>query len=74
DLAAIEKRRSFPTKATQFLQRMMRIGRKKEQEDTAEKPKGPPAFVRAIMRFPLFAHLTGRLVGLGFRREKIETV
>ncbi|WP_332303629.1 FAD-dependent oxidoreductase [Rhizobium sp. GR12] len=74
DLAAIEKRRSFPTKATQFLQRMMRIGRKKEQADTAEKPKGPPAFVLAIMRFPLFAHLTGRLVGLGFRREKIETV
>ncbi|QCM11103.1 FAD-dependent oxidoreductase [Agrobacterium tumefaciens] len=76
DLAAIQKRRSFPTKATQFLQRMMRIGRKKEQTDTgtAEKPKGPPAFVLAIMRFPLFAHLTGRLVGLGFRREKIETV
>ncbi|CUX33109.1 FAD-dependent oxidoreductase [Agrobacterium tumefaciens] len=76
DLAAIQKRRSFPTKATQFLQRMMRIGRKKEQADTdrVEKPKGPPAFVRAIMRFPLFAHLTGRLVGLGFRREKIKTV
>ena len=55
---------------------MMRIGRKKEQADTdrVEKPKGPPAFVRAIMRFPLFAHLTGRLVGLGFRREKIKTV
>jgi 2-polyprenyl-6-methoxyphenol hydroxylase-like FAD-dependent oxidoreductase len=74
DLAAIEKRRSFPTKATQFLQRMMRIGRKKEQADTPEKRKGPPAFVLAIMRFPLLAHLTGRLVGLGFRREKIETV
>lgn len=76
DLASIQKRRSFPTKATQFLQRMMRIGRKKEQADTdrVEKPKGPPAFVRAIMRFPLFAHLTGRLVGLGFRREKIKTV
>ncbi|MCZ7450643.1 FAD-dependent oxidoreductase [Agrobacterium rhizogenes] len=73
DLAAIEKRRSFPTKATQFLQRMMRIGRKKGQEERAEKPKGPPAFVRAIIRFPLLSHLTGRLVGLGFRREKIET-
>ncbi|TZG38306.1 FAD-dependent oxidoreductase [Agrobacterium sp. B1(2019)] len=73
DLAAIEKRRSFPTKATQFLQRMMRIGRKKGRAD-AEKPKGPPAFVLAIMRFPLLSHLTGRLVGLGFRREKIETM
>ncbi|UXT58226.1 FAD-dependent oxidoreductase [Agrobacterium fabrum] len=74
DLAAIEKRRSFPTKATQFLQRLMRIGRKKGQEERAEKPKGPPAFVRAIIRFPLLSHLTGRLVGLGFRREKIETL
>ncbi|MCZ7864953.1 FAD-dependent oxidoreductase [Agrobacterium salinitolerans] len=73
DLAAIEKRRSFPTKATQFLQRMMRIGRKKGRAD-AEKQKGPPAFVLAIMRFPLLSHLTGRLVGLGFRREKIETM
>lgn len=73
DLAAIEKRRSFPTKATQFLQRMMRIGRKKGHEERAEKPKGPPAFVRAIMRFPPLSHLTGRLVGLGFRPEKIET-
>jgi len=73
DLAAIEKRRSFPTKATQFLQRMMRIGGKKGRAD-AEKPKGPPAFVLAIMRFPLLSHLTGRLVGLGFRREKIETM
>ncbi|CUX16278.1 MULTISPECIES: FAD-dependent oxidoreductase [Rhizobium/Agrobacterium group] len=73
DLAAIEKRRSFPTKATQFLQRMMRIGRKKGQAEESEKPKGPPALVLALMRFPLLAHLTGRLVGLGFRREKIET-
>ncbi|MCZ4432576.1 FAD-dependent oxidoreductase [Agrobacterium sp. SOY23] len=74
DLAAIEKRRSFPTKATQSLQRMIRIGRKKGQEEKSEKPKGPPAFVRAIIRFPLLSHLTGRLVGLGFRREKIETL
>ncbi|WP_209089665.1 FAD-dependent oxidoreductase [Agrobacterium tumefaciens] len=74
DLAAIENRRSFPTKATQFLQRMMRVGRKNKQVDDAEKKKGPPAFVLAIMRFPFLAHLTGRLVGLGFRRETIHTI
>ncbi|MFK3778973.1 FAD-dependent oxidoreductase [Agrobacterium sp. NPDC089420] len=77
DLAAIETRRSFPTRATQFLQRMMRIGRKKDDGRNvpadSEKPKRPPAIVRAIMRFPLLAHVTGRVVGLGFRREKIET-
>lgn len=70
DLAAIEKRRSFPTKATQRLQLMMRSKNKKDQAD-AKKAKGPPAFVLAIMRFPLLAHLAGRLIGLGFRREKI---
>lgn len=70
DLAAIEKRRTFPTKATQRLQLMMRSKNKKNQAD-AKKAKGPPAFVLAIMRFPLLAHLAGRLIGLGFRREKI---
>ncbi|WP_320201426.1 FAD-dependent oxidoreductase [Agrobacterium sp. rho-13.3] len=71
DLAAIEKRRSFPTKATQRLQLMMRSKNKKHQSD-AKTSKGPPAFVLAIMRFPLLAHLAGRLIGLGFRREKLK--
>ncbi len=71
DLAAIEKRRSFPTKATQRLQLMMRSKNKKNHAD-AKRAKGPPAFVLAIMRFPLLAHLAGRLIGLGFRREKLK--
>ncbi|KRA04065.1 hypothetical protein ASD74_22240 [Rhizobium sp. Root564] len=70
DLAAIEQRRTFPTKATQKLQLMMRSKNRKDHE-AAPKAKGPPAFVRTIMRFPLLAHLAGRLIGLGFRREKI---
>ncbi|XUY26501.1 FAD-dependent oxidoreductase [Agrobacterium sp. rho-8.1] len=69
-LAAIENRRSFPTKATQRLQLMMRSKNKKDQTDVT-KAKGPPALVLAIMRFPLLAHLAGRLIGLGFRREKL---
>ncbi|MGV1872256.1 FAD-dependent oxidoreductase [Agrobacterium rosae] len=71
DLVAIEKRRSFPTKATQRLQLMMRSRNKKDQADI-KRAKGPPAFVLAIMRFPLLAHLAGRLIGLGFRREKLK--
>lgn len=70
DLAAIEKRRSFPTKAIQRIQLMMR-SRNKRDHDDAERSKGPPAFVMAIMRFPLLAHLAGRLIGLGLRREKL---
>lgn len=69
DLSAIEKRRSFPTKAIQRLQLMMR-SRKKDQPET-KRADGPPAFVLAIIRFPLLAHLAGRLIGCGVRREKL---
>jgi hypothetical protein len=70
DLAAVEKRRSFPTRATQKLQLMMRSSRRND-EGSQEKRKGPPAFIRGIARFPLLAHLAGRLMGLGFRMEHV---
>jgi len=70
DLAAVEARRSFPTRATQKLQLMMRSSRRTDQEKE-EKRKGPPAFIRGIARFPLLAHLAGRLIGLGFRMERV---
>lgn len=70
DLAAVEKRRSFPTRATQKLQLMMRSSRRTDQA-VDRKRKGPPAFIRGIARFPLLAHLAGRLIGLGFRMEHV---
>jgi 2-polyprenyl-6-methoxyphenol hydroxylase-like FAD-dependent oxidoreductase len=70
DLAAVEKRRGFPTRATQKLQLMMRSSRRVDEAD-ARKRKGPPAFIRSIARFPLLAHLAGRLIGLGFRMEHV---
>lgn len=72
DLAAVEKRRLFPTRATQKLQLMMRSRRRKDEGD-AEKRKGPPAFIRGIARWPLLAHLAGRLIGLGFRMEHVRS-
>ncbi|MBT9370769.1 FAD-dependent oxidoreductase [Rhizobium sp. CSW-27] len=69
-LAAVEKRRLFPTKATQKLQLMMRSSRRKDRVDE-KRSKGPPAFIRGIARFPLLAHLAGRLMGLGFRMEHV---
>ncbi|AXV16600.1 hypothetical protein CYG48_13430 [Neorhizobium sp. SOG26] len=71
-LAAVEKRRSFPTRATQKLQLMMRSSRRSDEADD-EKRKGPPAFIRGIARFPLLAHVAGRLIGLGFRMERVAT-
>jgi 2-polyprenyl-6-methoxyphenol hydroxylase-like FAD-dependent oxidoreductase len=70
DLAGVEKRRSFPTRATQKLQLMMRSSRRNDA-GKQEKSKGPPAFIRGIARFPLLAHLAGRLMGLGFRMEHV---
>jgi len=72
DLAAVEKRRSFATRATQKLQLMMRSSHKVDQADE-QKRKGPPAFIRGIARFPLLAHLAGRLIGLGFRMEHVRS-
>lgn len=70
DLAAVEKRRGFPTRATQKLQLMMRSSRRADQADDAKR-KGPPGFIRGIARWPVLAHLSGRLIGLGFRMERI---
>jgi len=69
-LAAVEARRRFPTRATQKLQLMMR--RDRRRRDAAEQARsGPPAFMRSIARWPVLAHLAGRLVGLGFRPEHV---
>lgn len=65
DLAALEARRRFPTRATQRLQLMMR--RKRDARGTARG--GPPKMLRLIARLPGLAKLMGRLIGLGFRPE-----
>ncbi|MGU3494258.1 FAD-dependent oxidoreductase [Xanthobacteraceae bacterium A53D] len=69
-LAAVQKRRTFPTKATQKLQLMMQKDRRKRDASEAKR-SGPPAFMRTIARWPLLAHLAGRLVGMGFRPEHV---
>lgn len=69
-LQAVQKRRSFPTKATQKVQLMMR---RKRKPQGGKPTSGPPAFMRAIARSRLLPHLTGRLIGMGFRPESIRT-
>ena len=68
-LAAVEARRRFPTIVTQKLQLMMR--RDRRQRD-AGKRGGPPAFMLSLARWPVLAHLAGRLVGLGVRPEHVQ--
>ncbi|PQZ26713.1 hypothetical protein CQZ93_22785 [Ochrobactrum vermis] len=69
-LAAVEARRRFPTKATQKLQLMMRSDRRKRETNSTRRD-GPPAFMRHLARWPILAHLAGRLIGMGFRPEHI---
>lgn len=69
-LAAVEARRLFPTKATQKLQLMMRRDRRKRDADETKRSR-TPAFMRQIARWPVLAHLAGRLIGLGFRPEHV---
>ncbi|PIP00212.1 FAD-dependent oxidoreductase [Pleomorphomonas carboxyditropha] len=69
-LAAVEARRSFPTRATQKLQLMMQRDRRKREKEDATR-NGPPSFMRFIARWPVLAHLAGRLVGIGFRPEHV---
>ncbi|MGV1793465.1 FAD-dependent oxidoreductase [Rhizobium sp. A37_96] len=69
-LQAVERRRIFPTKATQKIQVMMR--RRRRSADTKDPGRsGPPAFMRFIARWPVLAHLAGRLVGVGFKSEHV---
>lgn len=71
-LAAVEARRRFPTKATQKLQLMMRSDRRKRETKNG-RPDGPPAFMRYLARWPILAHLAGRLIGVGFRPEHVRS-
>ncbi|MBS7702074.1 FAD-dependent oxidoreductase [Chelatococcus asaccharovorans] len=70
DLAAVEARRRFPTRATQTLQLMMRRDKRRREGDDSRRSR-PPAFMRGIARWPVLAHLAGRLIGLGFRPEHV---
>jgi 2-polyprenyl-6-methoxyphenol hydroxylase-like FAD-dependent oxidoreductase len=66
DLEAVQRRREFPTRATQGMQVLIQnrvIGRVLK----TAKPLSPPWF----LRLPLLRRLVARLVGMGFRPEHI---
>lgn len=62
DLARVQKRRQFPTVATQFLQIKMSSNKRKPG-----RKSNMPGLIR---RFPFLRFVFGRLIGLGFRMEK----
>lgn len=73
DLAAVQKRRAFPTKATQRLQVIAqnRIISPLLARAENDAPLGPPFLVRLFDWLPVLRRLPARLVGIGVRPEHI---
>ena len=70
-LQAVQRRREFPTKATQRMQLFMqdRVVTRALDGDIDAKP---PLGVRLIARIPMLSRIPARLVGLGVRPEHVE--
>jgi 2-polyprenyl-6-methoxyphenol hydroxylase-like FAD-dependent oxidoreductase len=70
DLQAIQRRREFPTRATQQLQLFIQnrvIGRVLESTGQLS----PPLALRLLAQWPLLRRIPARLLGLGFRPEHV---
>ncbi len=70
DLAAVQRRRMFPTRATQWLQVQVQ-NRFISRILAARQALSPPWPVRLINRVPLLQRLPARIVGVGFRPEHV---
>ena len=72
-LHKVEDRRMFPTRIVQRGQKLAQdnvIGRLLEP---GEPLRNAPLAIRLLDRFPLLRRIPGRLIGLGVRRERVES-
>ncbi len=69
-LAAVQRRREWPTRVTQHLQLLIQ---KRVIAPTLAKTGKikPPLVFRLMTRFPIFSRLTARVIGLGVRPEHV---
>jgi len=70
DLDAVQKRRMFPTRATQRLQLIVQ-NNVIRRVLTGTKPLTLPWFFRLFQHFPYLRRIPARLIGVGFRPEHI---
>jgi 2-polyprenyl-6-methoxyphenol hydroxylase-like FAD-dependent oxidoreductase len=71
-LAAVQRRRDWPTRMTQRFQLAIQkqlIARAL----SAEEDFPPPLFVRMLGAFPVLSRIPARLIGMGFRPEHVRT-
>ena len=72
DLAAVQKRRAFPTRATQWLQVAVQNNVIKPVLGST-KPLQVPWVLKLMKRWPVLRRIPARVVGMGFRPEHIRT-
>ncbi|MEQ1672541.1 MAG: FAD-dependent oxidoreductase, partial [Hyphomicrobium sp.] len=70
DLEAVQKRRDFPTRATQRLQVVMQNTIIAPTLSAKGKIK-PPLAIRLMTSVPLLSRIPARILGLGFRPEHV---
>jgi len=71
DLAAVQRRREFPTKVTQALQ--VAVQRRVIGRVLAGETLRPPLPLRLLGACPMLRRIPGRLVGLGVRPEHVRS-
>ncbi|MGJ0396195.1 MAG: FAD-dependent oxidoreductase [Methylocystis sp.] len=72
DVAAVQRRREFPTRVTQAIQLFIQ-NRVVRSVLAADKPMEAPLVLRLLNALPLLRRLPARFMGLGVRPEHIET-
>jgi 2-polyprenyl-6-methoxyphenol hydroxylase-like FAD-dependent oxidoreductase len=70
DLRRVQKRRTFPTWATQAMQLAIQ-NRAIDPMLTSGKTPKPPALLRLVQRWPWLQRIPARLVGMGVRPEHV---
>jgi 2-polyprenyl-6-methoxyphenol hydroxylase-like FAD-dependent oxidoreductase len=70
DLAAVQRRREWPTRVTQRLQ-MLAQDRLVQPVLDRTAPITPPTALRLLARFPVLQRIPARLVGVGVRPEHV---
>jgi len=72
ELAQVQRRRSFPTRATQRLQVLIQNNVVRRVLASRALP-APPWPLRVLSHCPLLQRIPGRLVGVGFRPDHVRT-
>ena len=71
DLAAVERRRVWPTRMTQSMQLMMQRQIIAPLLSSPGTPVRPPMLLRVLTAVPFTSRIIARVIGLGFRPEHV---